>query len=71
MKLDPSVQERYPGFISGYASISGVTIEPQVEGLEEEKRRVFSELKSKYGDVSVLDICYKYSNENFESSLHM
>lgn len=56
MKLDPSVQERYPGFISGYASISGVTIEPQVEGLEEEKRRVLSELKNKYGDVSVLDI---------------
>ncbi len=56
MKLDPSVQERYPEFISGFASVSGVTIEPQVEGLEEEKHRVFSELKARYGDVPVLDI---------------
>lgn len=56
MRLDPSVRERYPEFISGFVSVSGVTIEPQVEGLEEEKRRVFGELKTKYSSVPVVDI---------------
>jgi DNA/RNA-binding domain of Phe-tRNA-synthetase-like protein len=56
MKLDPSVKERYPDFLAGYALVSGVTIEPTVEGLVERKREVFSDLKTRYGAVPVLDI---------------
>jgi len=56
MKLDPSVRERYPDFIVAYALVSGITIEPTVEGLVERKRQVFSDLKARYGAVPVLDI---------------
>jgi len=56
MRLDASVRERYPDFIAAYARISGVTIEPAVEGLVEQKREVFSDLKARYGAVPVLDI---------------
>lgn len=56
MKLDPSVRERYPDFIAAYAQVSGVTMEPTVEGLVERKRQVFSDLKTRYGAVPVLDI---------------
>jgi len=56
MRLDSSVRERYPDFVAGYAKISGVTIEPTVEGLVEKKREVFSDLKARYGAVPVLDI---------------
>ena len=48
--------ERYPGFIAGYASVTGVTVEPTVEGLVERKREVFSDLKARYGAVPVLDL---------------
>ncbi len=56
MKLDPSVKERYPEFAVGYASVSGITVEPRVPGLNDEERRVLTDLKSRYGDVSALDI---------------
>ncbi len=56
MKLDPSVRERYPDFIAAYAFVSGITIEPTVEGLVERKRQVFGDLKARYGAISVLDV---------------
>ncbi|MDI6642880.1 MAG: phenylalanine--tRNA ligase beta subunit-related protein [Candidatus Hodarchaeaceae archaeon] len=56
MKLDPRVREKYPEFIAGYVLVSGVTIEPTVEGLVERKREVFSDLKARYGALNVLDI---------------
>jgi DNA/RNA-binding domain of Phe-tRNA-synthetase-like protein len=56
MKLDPIVREKYPEFIAGYVRVSGVTIEPAVEGLVERKREIFSDLKARYGAVPPLDI---------------
>lgn len=56
MKLDPKVREKYPEFIAGYIRVSGVTIEPTVEGLVERKRQVFSDIKTRYGDQNVLEI---------------
>gem|GEM_PF-566485 len=35
MKLDPAVMEKYPGFHSAYAFVSGVTVETEVEPLNE------------------------------------
>jgi DNA/RNA-binding domain of Phe-tRNA-synthetase-like protein len=56
MKLDPAVKEKYPDFIAAYALVSGLTVEPRIEGLVERKRQVFSDLKARYGAVPVLDI---------------
>ena len=56
MKLDPSVKEKYPGFIAAYALVSGLTIEPAGEGLIDRKRQVFSDLKARYGSIPVIDI---------------
>lgn len=56
MKLDQRVRERYPDFVAGYVLVSGVTIEPTVEGLVERKRAVFSDLKARYGSASVPDL---------------
>lgn len=56
MKLDPRVREKYPDFVVGYVLVSGVTIEPTVEGLVERKREVFSDLKTRYGALDVLDL---------------
>ncbi|MEW6222354.1 MAG: phenylalanine--tRNA ligase beta subunit-related protein [Candidatus Hadarchaeota archaeon] len=56
MKLDPKVREKYPEFIAGYVRVSGVTMEQTVEALVERKREVFSDLKTKYGAVNVLEI---------------
>lgn len=56
MKLDPKVKEKYPDFIAAYAIVSGVTIEPTIEGLVERKREVFSDLKARYGALDMLDI---------------
>ena len=56
MKLDLRVREKYPDFIAGYVLVSGVTMEPTVEGLVERKREVFSDLKARYGALNVLDL---------------
>ena len=56
MKLDPRVREKYPDFVVGYVLVSGVTIEPTVEGLVERKREVFSDLKARYGALNVQDL---------------
>jgi DNA/RNA-binding domain of Phe-tRNA-synthetase-like protein len=56
MKLDPRVRERYPGFAAGYAVVSGITIEPTVEGLIERKERVFAEVKEKYSSADISSI---------------
>ena len=56
MKLDPRVREKYPDFVVGYVLVSGVTIEPTVEGLVERKREVFSDLKARYGTLNVQDL---------------
>ncbi len=56
MKLDPRVREKYPDFVVGYVLVSGVTIEPTVEGLVERKREVFSDLKTHYGALNVQDL---------------
>ncbi len=56
MKIDPTVTEKYSGLIAGYALVSGVTMETESEGLEEEKQRALAELKSKYGEGSVDDL---------------
>ncbi len=56
MKLDPKVKEKYPDFIAAYALVSGLTIEPTIEGLIERKREVFSDLKARYGALNVLDL---------------
>ncbi len=56
MKIDQMVKEKYPGFIAGYALVSGVTIEPTMEGLIERKRQVFSDLKARYGAVDTLEL---------------
>jgi DNA/RNA-binding domain of Phe-tRNA-synthetase-like protein len=56
MKLDSLVREKYPEFIAGYVRVSGVTIEPSVEGLIERKREIFDDLKARYGAVLALDI---------------
>ena len=56
MKLDPKVREKYPDFVVGYVLVSGVTIEPTVEGLVERKREVFSDLKARYGALDVLEL---------------
>ncbi len=56
MKLDPRVKEKYPEFIAGYVLVSGVTIEPTVEGLIERKRQVFSDLKARYGATNILEL---------------
>ena len=56
MELDPRVREKYPDFIAGYVLVSGITIEPTVEGLIERKRQVFSDLKARYGALNVLDL---------------
>lgn len=55
LKLDPRVREKYPDFVAGYVIVSGVTIEPTVEGLVERKREVFSGLKARYGTLNLLD----------------
>ena len=46
MRLDAAVKERYPGFPSGYAIVSGVTVETELEPLNEQISRVTEELKS-------------------------
>jgi len=56
LKLDPKVREKYPDFVAGYVLVSGVTIEPTVEGLVERKRKVFSDLKARYGAIDVLEL---------------
>jgi len=56
LNLDPRVREKYPDFVAGYVLVSGVTIEPTVEGLVERKREVFSDLKARYGALSLLDL---------------
>jgi len=56
LKLDPRVREKYPDFVVGYVLVSGVTIEPTVEGLVERKREVFSDLKARYGTLNVQDL---------------
>lgn len=56
MKLDPKVREKYPDFVAGYVTASGVTVEPAVEGLIERKRQVFSDIKAKLGAVDLLDL---------------
>jgi len=56
LKLDPRVREKYPDFVVGYVLVSGVTIEPTVEGLVERKREVFSDLKARYGALDVLEL---------------
>jgi len=56
MKLDPKVREKYPEFIAGYILVSGITIEPTVEGLIERKRQVFSDLKARYGVTNILEL---------------
>lgn len=56
MKLDPKVRERYPDFVAGYVWVSGVTIEPAVEGLVERKRQIFSDIKARYGALNILDL---------------
>ncbi len=56
MKLDPVVREKYPDFVAGYLAVSGITIEQTVDGLEERKREVFNELKSKYAEKQLTEI---------------
>ena len=56
MKVDLSVKEKYPEFVTGYIIARGVKVEKAVSGLEEVKRKVFSELKAKYGTVSLTEI---------------
>ena len=56
MNLEPKVKEKYPDFIAAYALVSGLTIEPTIEGLIERKREVFSDLKARYGALNVLDL---------------
>ena len=56
MKLDPKVKEKYPDFVAGYVLVSGVTIEPTIEGLVERKREVFSDIKTRYGALNLLDL---------------
>jgi len=56
LKLDPRVREKYPDFVVGYVLVSGVTIEPTVEGLVERKREVFSDLNARYGALNVQDL---------------
>lgn len=56
MKVDPSVKEKYPDFVTGYIIARGVKIEKTVSGLEEVKRKVFNELKAKYGTVPMNEI---------------
>ncbi|KUO42504.1 MAG: hypothetical protein APZ16_04225 [Candidatus Hadarchaeum yellowstonense] len=63
MKLDPKVTEKYPGFIAGYVTASGVTVEPTVEGLVERKRQVLSDIKARLGAVDLGELpevkCYR------------
>ncbi|HDI12808.1 MAG: hypothetical protein DRN83_00710 [Hadesarchaea archaeon] len=56
MKLDPRVKEKYPGFIAGYAVVSGITVERTVDGLVDRKRQIFSELKAKYGSTDITEL---------------
>jgi len=56
MKLDPKVREKYPDFMAGYARVSGITIEPMVEGLVERKSQVLSDVKARYGSLNILDL---------------
>ena len=56
MKVDPSVKEKYPGFVTGYIIARGVKIEKTLSGLEEVKRKVFDGLKAKYGTVPMNEI---------------
>lgn len=56
MKVDPSVKEKYPEFVTGYIIARGVKIEKAVSGLEEAKRKVFDGLKAKYGTVPMAEI---------------
>lgn len=65
MKLDPIVREKYPDFLAGYVSISGVTVEPTVEGLVDRKQQVFSELKAKYAHQQLNDIPEISAYRNF------
>lgn len=56
MKLDSSINKKYPELVTGYAIARGVKVEKTVSGLEEEKRKVFKELKSKYGATPITEI---------------
>ncbi len=56
MRLDPKVREKYPGFIAGYAIVSGITVEQTVEGLVEKKHQIFSDLKTKYGSTNITEL---------------
>lgn len=56
MKLDPSVREKYPGFIAGHVMASGITVEPVVENLVERKQQVFSDIKAKLGTANLLEL---------------
>jgi len=56
MKLDSSVKKQYSDLITGYALVRGLKIEKTVNALEEAKRKVFSELKKKYGATPTTEI---------------
>ncbi len=56
MKLDPKVREKYPDFIAGCVNVSGITVEPAVEGLVERKQIVFSDIKARLGSVDLLEL---------------
>lgn len=56
MRVDQKVREKYPDFSAGYVHVTGVTIEPAVEGLNERKREVLANLREKYGAINVLEV---------------
>ena len=56
MELDQRVRDKYPDFVAGYVLVSGVTVEPEVEGLVERKQEVFRDLKVRYGAIDVLEV---------------
>jgi DNA/RNA-binding domain of Phe-tRNA-synthetase-like protein len=62
-RVDPRVVEKYPGFCVGYGHVSGVTVEQFVDGLEEKKQQIFSELRSKYSGMEISQlpetVCYR------------
>lgn len=56
MRLDGIVREKYPNFVAGYVLATGVTVETEVEPLDNRLLSVLSEIKTKFAQAQVTEI---------------
>jgi len=56
MRISPLLKKKYPELVVGYAVMRDVKVERRVEALEEEKRRIINEIRSRYAASSISEI---------------